>query len=188
MLKNNYSVKKSFFSETAHIVRDAISERCKFNIHGHSYQWNATLYTDKLQENGMVLDFKELGFIKQLVDLFDHTTVLWMSEKQSIIDFFNGNFKRVIIMRKNPTAENMTEFLTNIIINYVRNNEYLKGIVKAIKVEVYETKYNSAIYEIDDIDVATLEYDDVTFFGSDEIVNDYNSFMKDENCILIGSN
>ena len=133
------------------------------------------------------MDFKELGFIKNLVDLFDHTTVLWSNEKQSMIDFFNTEFKRVMIMKKNPTAENMAEFLTNIIINIVNNNEYYKSIVKGVEVEVYETKYNSAIYKIEDISIATLLYDDVTFFASEEIVNDYNNFLKDNNCILIGS-
>lgn len=185
MILNNHSIKKSFFSETAHIVRNAVSERCKFNVHGHSYQWNVTLYSNSLQDNGMVMDFKELKFIKDLVDLFDHSTVLWVNETNKVTSFFIDNFKRVIIMRDNCTAENMAVLLTNIIVNIIRNNDYYRSIIKDVEVEVYETKYSSALYKVDNVSVhPELSYESVTFFASDEIRNEYDLITQDNNCII----
>lgn len=138
------SISKTFSFEAAHIVRDAVSERCKFNVHGHSYKVEISV-SGKIKENGMVLDFKELGFMKNVIDLFDHSMVLWDKESPDILKFFSDNFKRVIIMNKNCTAENMSRYF------YKRCSESLFD--KQIEVEyvkVWETA-NSYAY--------TSEYD-----------------------------
>lgn len=104
-------IKKIFKTETAHIVRNAYSNRCKYNIHGHSYKWIIHIEGPIDEKTGMIIDFKQLNPIKKYIDQFDHTTVLWKKEKKYIKDFFLKNFKRVIIMEQNPTAENMARLI-----------------------------------------------------------------------------
>lgn len=102
---------KKLKTETAHIVRNAYSERCQFCIHGHSYLWEIYISGHINEETGMILDFKLLKNIKLFVDKFDHSMVFWSKENTEIIDFFMKNFGRVLVMDKNPTAENMARLV-----------------------------------------------------------------------------
>jgi 6-pyruvoyltetrahydropterin/6-carboxytetrahydropterin synthase len=113
------SVTKSYTCEYAHVVRGAYSTRCKYNIHGHSGKIEVTLSATSLDKSGMVLDFGAMGKIKALVDLFDHATLLWSGESYEVIQFFRKNFKRVIIMKLNTTAENMAATLMYYINNLI---------------------------------------------------------------------
>ncbi len=104
-------IQKKFTTETAHIVREASSIRCKNNIHGHSYTWIVTIQGG-LDHAGMIIDFKDLKPIKDFIDLFDHATVFWSKEPDcEILAFFQDKFSRVLIMKQNPTAENMARSL-----------------------------------------------------------------------------
>ncbi len=136
------TIKKVMRSETAHIVRGAMSERCKFNFHGHSYVWEVEIagdiYGDESETNkGMVIDFIELKPIKEFIDKFDHAMILWKGETDEVKDFFHNNCQRVIVMNKNTTAENMarlvhrkvTEWLSEI--NSTRGTDY---VCKAVNV------------------------------------------------------
>jgi 6-pyruvoyltetrahydropterin/6-carboxytetrahydropterin synthase len=146
-------IKKVMKTESAHIVRMASSERCKYNLHGHSGKWIIQL-EGKIQENGMVKDFKDLKPIKQFVDLFDHATILWDKEEYKFKDFFMNNFKRVLIMKKNTTAENMARLLFKFTHEYYKNNNN----INVYKAEYWETETGCAIateYDIDDILVYT---------------------------------
>jgi len=142
-------IKKKFTTETSHIVRGAVSERCLYNIHGHSYKWFVAI-EGNIQDNGMVLDFKELQPIKEFIDLFDHATVFWRKEEQEIIDFFMQKFHRVHIMYKNTTAENMARLV------FKFTQDWLDSLPKAASppyslnikpsyVEVWETETGCAI-------------------------------------------
>ena len=133
---------KRYESETAHIVRNAVSDRCKYNIHGHSYIWEVELLGEIQQKTGMVLDFKQLEPIKLFIDKFDHSTVFWLGEDPAIIDFFKQNFQRVLVMQKNCTAENMArlvfEFTKTWLLNFFPD-------VKILTVRVWETRTGSSI-------------------------------------------
>jgi len=134
------SIVKTYITETAHIVREAISERCKHNIHGHSYTWEI-LITGPIQQNGMVLDFKQLKPIKEFIDHFDHSCVFWSKEEPEILEFFLDKFKRVIIMNKNCTAENMARVVHALVVDkFLNNNKNFK-----VSVRVWETATGSAI-------------------------------------------
>jgi len=144
---------KTFETETAHIVRDAVSERCKFNIHGHSYKWEVVISSGPLtQLNGMVLDFKELKPIKEFIDLFDHATVFWSRESPIVIDFFKDHFKRVLVMRKNPTAENMARLIMKYVTSWLFDNNHTKHGVFIDEVKVWETRTGCGIAEEFDSD------------------------------------
>ena len=126
---------KTFKTETAHIVRGAVSERCKYNVHGHSYVWEVGI-EGPVKTNGMVLDFKELQPIKEFIDKFDHAMVLWNSEDKDFINFFMTNCKRVLVMYENTTAENMAA----LVFKYTRDWLYkCHPEYKCVAVKVHET-------------------------------------------------
>jgi 6-pyruvoyltetrahydropterin/6-carboxytetrahydropterin synthase len=101
------TITKKYTFEYAHVVRGAYSERCKYNIHGHSGVVEVTLAADKLDDSGMVLDFGHMQMVSAVIDLLDHATLLWELEDQEVKDFFLNNFRRVVIMSVNTTAENI---------------------------------------------------------------------------------
>ena len=131
---------KKFKSETAHIVRNAFSERCAFSFHGHSYIYEVAI-DGGVKEDGMVLDFKRLTPVKLFIDQFDHSSILWENEKQEVKDFFVTNFDRVLIMKKNPTAENMVRIISCYVNNWLANKfpECTLGYVR-----IWETETGSA--------------------------------------------
>ncbi len=161
-------ITKTYFSETAHIVRKAYSERCRFNVHGHSYSWNISLESRKLNEAGMVRDFGDLKAIKAFVDLFDHSLVLWQNETNNIKEFMNDHFHRVIIMKKNPTAENMARAMVQFTKDFLDN----KGITGLkITAGVRETSTGYAESMISD-------NDDVFYSLTDELSEDLSNLMS----------
>lgn len=146
-------ISKTFEVETAHIVRNAISERCKHNIHGHSYKIEVSIIGRINEETGMVLDFKELSEFKNFVDKFDHSTILWNLESDDIKSFFLHNFKRVIIMEKNCTAENMARLLFKKFSEILMCNDFSNENVCIHEVKVWETRNSCAIAdEYDNMD------------------------------------
>lgn len=136
------SISKIFKTETAHIVRNAISKRCKFNVHGHSYKWIVTIKGPINPETGMVLDFKELKPIGNFIDNFDHAMVLWGEDNPEFIDFFIKNTQRHLIMKKNPTAENMASLVHKFVVDWLTTNYGHEYFCKQI--EVWETETGKA--------------------------------------------
>jgi len=132
---------KTFKTETAHIVRNAVSDRCRFNVHGHSYKWEVTISGDVKEENGMVLDFIELKPIKEFIDQFDHAMVLWSKDQKEFIEFFLTNCQRVLIMKQNTTAENMAALIHKFTQNWLDTNH--KGLY-CTSVRVHETETGCA--------------------------------------------
>ena len=162
-------ITKIFRTETSHVVREAFSERCKYNIHGHSYVWELNISGD-LDKAGMVVDFGALSSIKKFVDLFDHATVFWNQEDRysTSIEFFKKNFNRWIVMKQNPTAENMARLLLK------QANIFFKKMnmrCKAVSVVVHETITGKATaFEYNDFDII----DEL----SEELTNDLNKLNQ----------
>lgn len=148
-------IKKKFTSETSHIVRNAVSELCRYNIHGHSYKWFVYIKGNINEETGMVLDFKELAPIKEFINLFDHATVFWSKEDPEIIDFFKNKFKRVLVMYKNTTAENMARLVFAFTKQWLKENNYN---AKVSQVDVWETETGCAIATNSDSDDLITNY------------------------------
>ena len=70
-------IRKLFKFEGSHIVRNCTSERCSQSIHGHSYLVEVFLESTRLDNAGMVMDFGLMSSFKDIVDMFDHTHLLW---------------------------------------------------------------------------------------------------------------
>jgi len=133
-------IRKIFKTETAHIVRNAASLRCRYNIHGHSYIFEVFIEGPVNEKTGMVIDFTELKWIGKFIDQFDHATVFWSEEKPEIIVFFEEQFERVVIMKKNPTAENMASLVHKYVTDHITTKDCYCS-----KVKVHETTTGCAI-------------------------------------------
>ena len=100
-------IRKQFKFEGSHIVRCCSSERCALSIHGHSYVVEVFLKSKTLDKGGMVLDFGLLKPFKQVVDMFDHTHLIWSGDLIEYKEDVKKWCKRWIELPFNPSAENL---------------------------------------------------------------------------------
>lgn len=155
-------IKKVYRTETAHRVLNAVSERCKYNIHGHSYVWEIEIWGGLNRETGMVLDFKELKPIKEFIDKFDHANVLWERESKEILDFYKSNYNRIIIMKQNCTAENMARVAFKFVSDWLDQISLERNIeLFCTKVNVWETVTGCGVaIEADSDDIIVYMHND----------------------------
>ena len=85
-----YIVKKQLEVAGAHNLKTTYATPCN-RIHGHNWAITVTLASDKLDENGMVFDFKHI--------------------KERICDVLDHQYINEIIPDVNPTAENMAKWI-----------------------------------------------------------------------------
>ena len=131
-------IRKVFKFEAAHRVRSSTGSRCRESIHGHSYI--VEVFLTSIDYNDMVLDFGDLKkAIGDFFDCLDHATFIWEGDdhfyKESIYKFS----KRVIRMRRDPTAENMARAFLKVVLNHTATN--FTGMLDAVstRVRVHET-------------------------------------------------
>lgn len=148
---------------TAHFVQNAFSKRCsgpdlhkfaeyshtdkdlKTNIHGHNYRWLLSIEADVDPRTGMVVDFGEFGDIKRKLDVFDHAFVLWSESPEVFVDFMVHHVDRLVVMKKNSTAENMAALMFKIADDFVTEYNKINGTnCRVISTTVYETDTGSA--------------------------------------------
>lgn len=87
-----YRATKEFEFEMGHQLSKAKTKGCLLP-HGHSYRMQVTVELGRKDENGMVMDFKELKeMVQPLVDSWDH------------------GFLDEITFGENPTAEAMAAY------------------------------------------------------------------------------
>jgi len=127
---------------------------CKY-LHGHNYSIFITLEADELNEQGFVIDFKDVKKFQEVVNRWDHATVLW--EKDIFLRLIeNGEFlgspeehaaiqdimTKIIPVPFIPTVENMSKHLFEIATAFFREFEG----VRVVSLEMYETKTSSCEY------------------------------------------
>lgn len=127
-----YTIRKKFKFEGAHILSDSYSKECQ-RIHGHSYVVELFLSTEKLNEDGMVIDFKKLKeIVNPIIQQWDHRLLIENG-------FDEISYKWTTPVPFNPTAENMCKYLFDVI-----DQELPYGI--EIKVRIHETDTGYAEY------------------------------------------
>jgi 6-pyruvoyltetrahydropterin/6-carboxytetrahydropterin synthase len=105
-----------------------ITGRCE-NPHGHNYRVCITLVGEELQENGILLDFKQIKMmIKPVVDGLDHQMI-------NDIPLFTD---------LNPSAENLALYFFDEIDGRVVKTTANRIAVK--RCTIYETDRSSATY------------------------------------------
>ena len=104
--------------------------RCE-NPHGHNYRVCVTVAGEELEDNGLLLDFKQLkAIIQPVVDSLDH---------QMINDL--PPFTEL-----NPSAENLARYFFEQICGGIQ--EATASRVKLKRCVLYETDRSSAAYEV----------------------------------------
>lgn len=138
-----YQISKTFTFEAAHrlhLMHDG--HGCK-NLHGHSYKITTTLIGSKLDDKGMVLDFRDFSFIKKFVDSnLDHAVLIAESDTQllSLMEGINNKF--CIVHANQTTCELMAPWI------YSRIKEIENNTFKIHSITISETDKTSATYII----------------------------------------
>jgi 6-pyruvoyltetrahydropterin/6-carboxytetrahydropterin synthase len=120
--------------------------KCR-NLHGHNYVVFFEAQTDRLDELGRVIDFSVLkerlgGWIDMK---WDHGFILGKEDHRARAVIGGMAGQKEYIMPTNPTAENMAEYLLNVI-----GPEQLGGTgVRLLRVTLWETENCYAVAELD---------------------------------------
>lgn len=115
-------VTKIFYFEMAHALY-GYDGPCR-NIHGHSYRLSVTVigkrnFNDTNPKHGMVMDFSDLKKIVEssVINKFDHTLVLNENSPHKTFVKENLLFGKIIMVKYQPTSENLLIDFAGIIEN-----------------------------------------------------------------------
>ena len=105
-------IRKLFKFENAHVVRNCSTERCRENIHGHSYKVEVLLESNYLDNGQMVYDFGLMKkIIKELIEAFDHSITLWSKDNPSYIEDMKRHSSRWVELPVSPSAEQFSRVI-----------------------------------------------------------------------------
>lgn len=106
--------------------------RCR-HLHGHSYKAIFEFEGD-MAENGMVIDFYDVDkIVNPIIDELDHS---FLSQKadSNLIEALKKLQSRMVLIEDPSTAENISKYLSNKLIN-----SNLPKNIKKLTVRVFET-------------------------------------------------
>lgn len=90
-----YEIAKSFSFSAAHRLTKVAEDHPCARIHGHNYVVTVWLESDTLTEEGFVLDYRDLDYIKTWIDsTFDHRNINDVIEGESTAE----NMARLILV------------------------------------------------------------------------------------------
>lgn len=123
-------------------------------IHGHNYNITFEVSTDKMNEDFMVMDFKQIKkIIHEEMDQYDHSLIL--KDGDALIEFYKSEYEkrdidinttRLFIWDQAPTAEYMAYYWHQIFMEKFKE----AGIdVNKLAITVEETSHNSVTYTDD---------------------------------------
>lgn len=139
---------KEYRVEYAHRLKDHTG-LCR-NLHGHSGKIVVTFSGLPNKDTGMIVDFKEFGWLKAIVDEFDHALILQAGDP--VLDYINAGvhenkieLMRTVVIEGPPTAENLCNILGKAILAYL--HEYNKSAPMGVFLNLhslvfYETEKN----------------------------------------------
>lgn len=169
-------VRKLFKFEFSHIVRNCYTDRCKYNIHGHSGLAEIFLKSKTLDNGGMTVDF---NVIKQLyndfIDSFDHTYIYWSKENQEYKDFIQKYSERWIELPITPSAEAFSVLFLYVLDKIIKNTQFANGEknVQAHAVRFHETTTGYAEAQIEDLEMINYDLNQIIF--SDGVIKDWKN-------------
>ncbi len=158
-------IRKLFKFEGAHIVRNCTSERCRENIHGHSYIVEVFLTSNKLDDGYMITDFARLAKIKELIDSFDHSYILWDKESDEFKKFVYQYNKRVVEIPVSPSAEGFALLFLKLADKIIQEMPRVngEGHVQISSIRVHETATGYAEAFREDLDWAKFGVEDIKY-------------------------
>jgi 6-pyruvoyltetrahydropterin/6-carboxytetrahydropterin synthase len=122
------------------------------NLHGHTYRVAVTLNgptTDLAgnPENGMVLDFAWLkSVLRAWCESMDHAFLADPRDKK-VIDLVLHSGWRLVVCPGPPTAENLARWCAEHFALRLAELPNAGGLVAVVRVEVWETPKNCAVWE-----------------------------------------
>lgn len=144
-------IRKKFRFEGAHIVRNCTSQRCRENIHGHSYEVEVFLKSNQLDNGFMVMDFVLLNSVSEFIHSFDHSYTLWNKEDVSVKKAIYSLNRRVAEIPVSPSAEGYAllffYIIHRIVANIPRKNGEGNVILHAVRVHETLSGYAEASEE-----------------------------------------
>ncbi len=113
--------------------------KCR-HLHGHNATAVIRLESERLDELGMVCDFKDIGdFVKSWIgQTLDHNMLL--HEADPVLPGLQAAGERVYVMQTNPTAENIARLIFD---------QVAAGGFPVVEVAIYETDSALASYRRD---------------------------------------
>lgn len=100
-----YRIRKIFKFEGSHALSSCYSSECH-SIHGHSYVVEVFLQSNKLNDDGMIIDFKMLKEkVQGIFNEWDHALVCHENDNRDFLPKISQ-----LVMPFNPTAENMAKY------------------------------------------------------------------------------
>lgn len=121
--------------DAAHRVMNHES-KCKL-LHGHRYVIEASFAADSLDKIGRVIDFGVIrDRLTNWIDTnWDHNTILWEKDKDLGGAIEGQIAQKIFYLPSNPTAENMAEYLLNVVCKKLFPEDGLK----CTRIRLYET-------------------------------------------------
>ena len=127
-----YILNKTFTFEASHRLIKNYNGKCR-NNHGHTYKVVLRLEGKTLDEKDMLIDFYETKILKNWIDeVLDHSTLLW--EKDPMIKYMQESHQKLLITKKNPTAEHIAELIMQKAIETFQDKR-----IKVNSIEINET-------------------------------------------------
>lgn len=162
-------IRKLFKFENAHIVRNCSSNRCKYSIHGHSYQVELILEAHRLDYGQMVYDFGLLkGAIKDIIDSFDHAITFWNQDDPAYITACKTFSSRWVSLPVSPSAEQFSRVIFFWVQTILKQTQMQNGEsdVQVYSVIVHETATGYAqcfAEDVDNVQMGKLNLSDFEF-------------------------
>ena len=127
---------------------------CK-NVHGHTYKLEVTIKgapknTPSMTDDGMLVDFADFKEILQneIKDRFDHALILNQLDPRTAMVESSPLFGRAMGYSFNPTCENLTIKIAEILTDFIRfnyNNEFYLTTIR-----LWETPTSFATWRTED--------------------------------------
>jgi 6-pyruvoyltetrahydropterin/6-carboxytetrahydropterin synthase len=127
----------------------AIHSHCQL-LHGYAFEFKVWFTADDLDEMNWIVDFglfSRNGLKDWLNEMFDHTLIIEKDDPYADLlkDLEQFNLAKVILV-DSIGAESMAKLVFQKFAQTFQNTE--GGRIKVLKVECFENKKNSGIYEI----------------------------------------
>ena len=155
------------------MVRNCSSDRCKFSIHGHSYQIELILEAHRLDHGQMVYDFGLLkSSIKDIIDSFDHAICFWDKDDPDYIAMCKQFSARWISLPVSPSAEQFSRIVFFWVREILKQTQMQNGEtdVSVYSVIAHETATGYAqcfAEDVDNVQMGELRLGDFDF--SDQV-------------------
>ena len=158
-------IRKKFRFEGAHIVRNCSSQRCRENIHGHSYEVEVFLKSNQLDNGFMVMDFVRLNNVAEFIHSFDHSYTLWDKENDEVKEAIYKINTRVAEIPVSPSAEGYALLFFFAISRIIENISLINGEGNVIlhAVRVHETVSGYAEASSEDMSLVRFTMADIRF-------------------------